>query len=556
MLNIVNSPEQQALQLATQHLQGGNYPATEQLCRQVLTRQPQNAEALHLLGIVAFQSNRYDIAAALIQQAIAINPHVATYHSNLGKVLADQYQTEPAIASCRRAVALAPQDASVWYNLGHALREHGLLDDAVVAFRKALELKPDWAEVHSNILLSLHLRPGTDPQSLLAEHRHWNQQHAVPLRRFIQSHPQTRDPQRRLRIGYVSPDLREHPVGRFFLNLLPCRDQEHFEVFCYSDWPTPDPITQRISAVADGWRHVVGVGDEQLTAMVRQDRIDILVDLTMHSAHNRLLVFARKPAPVQATYLSYCSTTGLETMDYRITDPYLDPPGRNDAFYSEQTIRLPETYWCYHPAIATPDVAPLPAQAAGHVVFGCLNKLVKVSPPVLAAWCDLLRAVPQATLLLHVPPGSQRDQILNVFVQAGIAPERITFVARMRLPDYFITHHQIDIALDPFPWVGGMTTCDALWMGVPVVSLAGELGVSRGGLSILSNIGLPELVAHTTADYVAIAAGLAGDLPRLAELRHTLRSRMQASPLMDAQRFSRHLEAAYRQMWQHWCAGK
>jgi predicted O-linked N-acetylglucosamine transferase (SPINDLY family) len=274
----------------------------------------------------------------------------------------------------------------------------------------------------------------------------------------------------------------------------------------------------------------------------------------MHAADNRLLVFARKPAPVQVTYLAYCGTTGLSAMDYRLTDPYFDPPGQNERFYSEQSVRLPETYWCYRPPIETPPVNALPALEEGYVCFGSLNNFCKVTPPTLAAWSRILQAVPGSRLLLHARAGSHRDRVRAFLAEQGISTARLEFVDFLPESEYFEIYQRIDVALDPFPYGGGTTTCDALWMGVPVVSLAGQTAVGRGGVSILSNIGLPELAAHDSEHYVRIAEALANNLPGLAGLRTMLHDRMRSSPLTDAPRFARNIEAAYREMWRRWCA--
>ena len=295
-----------------------------------------------------------------------------------------------------------------------------------------------------------------------------------------------------------------------------------------------------------------GLPDAQAVDLIRQDEIDILVDLALHTGTNRLLIFARKPAPVQVTYLGYCSSTGVETMDYRLSDPYLDPPASDLSLYSEKTIRLPETYWCYNPRGLMPAPSPPPVEEAGHITFGCLNNFAKVSP-ALDLWAEILRNVPESRLIIHSPPGAHLDAVRERFAGKGISTDRLEFPPHQRWPEYVRTYGRIDIALDPFPWCGGITTCDASWMGVPVVSLVGRTAVGRGGASILANIGLPELIAHTPEQYVKIAVGLANDLPRLAELRRTMRPRMQASPLMDAPRFARNIEAAYRQMWRIWC---
>jgi predicted O-linked N-acetylglucosamine transferase (SPINDLY family) len=259
---------------------------------------------------------------------------------------------------------------------------------------------------------------------------------------------------------------------------------------------------------------------------------------------------------VQVTYLAYAGTTGLRTMDYRLTDPYLDPPGQDETIhcYCEQSIHLPESYWCYRPLIETPPVNPLPALDAGHITFGCLNNFSKATAATLAAWCSLLQEMPGSKLVLHAYHGTHCDRVRDLFAQQGVSPERLTFVDMLPMEKYFEQYHRIDVALDPFPYGGGTTTCDALWMGVPAVSLAGRTPVGRGGLSILSNIGLADLVATDEKQYVRIALKLANDLPRLSALRATLRERMQDSPLMDAPRFARNVEAAYREMWRRWCA--
>jgi protein O-GlcNAc transferase len=287
--------------------------------------------------------------------------------------------------------------------------------------------------------------------------------------------------------------------------------------------------------------------------LIRQDKIDILVDLSMHTWGNRLLVFARKPAPVQVTYLAYCSSTGLQTIDYRLSDPYLDPLGGDESIYSEKTVRLPETFWCYQP-IVRPDVGKLPALGNGFVTFGCLNNFAKVSEPTLASWGRLLRATPGSQLLLHALEGSHRQRVVERLGREGVEDGRVRFVSRMGANEYFEMYRQIDIALDTFPQGGGTTTCDALWMGAPVVSLAGKTAAGRGGLSILSNLGLAELVGQNEEEYVRLGVQLARDIPRLSNLRSTLRQRMERSPLMDGPRFARNVEAAYRGMWETWCS--
>jgi predicted O-linked N-acetylglucosamine transferase (SPINDLY family) len=290
--------------------------------------------------------------------------------------------------------------------------------------------------------------------------------------------------------------------------------------------------------------------------MIRNDHIDLLVDLAMHTRHNRLLVFARKPAPIQVTYLAYSGTTGLETMDYRLTDPYLDPPGSDETVYVEKTVRLRHTFWCYQaPPHAPPVVAP-PAFAAHRVTFGCFNQFAKVTSKALEAWAEILRKVPDSLLVAYAAEGEHRRHSRSILEEAGVDPQRLQFLKRVSTPAYFAQYNQIDIALDTFPYPGGTTTCDALWMGVPVVCLPGGTAISRGGLSVLSNVGLSEFAAVDLANYIQIAVKLAMDLPRLADLRVSLRDRMQASPLMNARDFARDIESCYRNMWRNWCQAK
>jgi predicted O-linked N-acetylglucosamine transferase (SPINDLY family) len=399
----------------------------------------------------------------------------------------------------------------------------------------------------------MQFHPAYDARAMANVHRLWNHQHAEPLRQFVRPHLNDRGPGRRLKVGYVSPDLRRHPVGRYLLPLLAHHDKNQVEVFAYTQVPVPDDVTRQLRSHTGHWRDLAGCSDEQTAQLIRDDKIDILVDLTMHMARNRLLVFARKPAPVQVTYLAYCSTTGLEAIDYRLSDPYMDPPEMDESVYSERTMRLPDCYWCYQPIIAAPEFGPLPALEQGHITFGCLNNFCKVSEPTLAAWAKILQAVPNSQLLIHAPEGGSRQRVQERLKGDGIAPRRVQFAGFVPIESYFDLYHRIDMALDTFPCGGGTTTCDALWMGVPVVSLLGQTAVGRGGLSILSNIGLPELVARSEDEYVRIAAELAHDLPRLSHLRSTLRPRMERSPLMNAPRFARNVEFAYRQMWRQWC---
>ncbi len=441
-------------------------------------------------------------------------------------------------------------------NLAAALKDMGLLAEALAVFRRSSELCPQLSSWQSNVVYTLHFLPDCDAATLNAEHGSWNQRHAEPLARFARPHLNVADPDRRLKIGYVSPDLRNHPVGRFLLPLLEAHDEKCVEVFCYASVASFDEVSQQLRSLAHHWIDAKDLSDELLAQRIREDRIDILVDLSAHTKKSRLLVFARKPAPVQVTYLAYCSTTGLCAIDYRLTDPFFDPPGPQTAFYSETSVWLPETYWCYQPPYALPPASPLPALDRPYVTFGCLNNFCKATPPVLATWRHLLQSIAGSHLLIHAHAGSHRERVQAFMSEGGVDPSRVEFVGFIPPPEYFRLYDRIDIALDPFPYAGGTTTCDALWMGVPVISLAGTTAVGRAGVSILSNAGLPELIAGTPQDYVRIAVGLASDLPRLAALRAGLRGRLDRSPLTDAPRFAHNMESAFREMWRRWCQSR
>jgi predicted O-linked N-acetylglucosamine transferase (SPINDLY family) len=521
--------------------------------RRALELKPDYADAYNNLGALLHSGGQTDDAISSHQQAIRLKPDYAEAHCNLGIAFQTLGRHAEAIACYHRALELKPDYAEAHVNLGNARKDQGELRDALDCYRRAMALKPDSAPAHSNLLYTLHFCPDYDSRAIYLAHREWEQQHAAPLAEQQRPHANDRSPDRRLRVGYVSPDFRDHVVGRNLLPLFREHNRQEVEVFCYSDVLTPDHVTAQLRSSAAVWRSIVGLNHEQLADLIRQDAIDVLVDLTLHMAGSRLLAFARKPAPVQVTYLGYCSTTGLNAIDYRLTDPFLELPSGEERLYAEQSICLPETYWCYEPPADAPPVNAPPACEAGHVTFGCLNNFCKVTQPTLVAWCRLLKVVPRSRLLLHAHPGSHRDRVRNFLAEHDVSPERLSFVSFAPIAEYMRLYQQIDIALDPFPCGGGITTCDALWMGVPVVSLVGNTAVGRAGFSILSNVGLPELAARDTEQYVDIAVAMAQDLPRLADLRTTLRDRMRNSPLMDASRFARNVEAAYRAMWCRWC---
>ncbi len=521
--------------------------------RTALRFTPQSAEVLGNLGNALQELGRLDEAITAHREALRLESASADAHYNLANALQARDQFDEAIARYEQALSLKPDHAEALHNLGNALWAVGQIDEAIAHYRRAVALDPASPVMLSNLVYAFYFHPGYDARAILAENREWDRRHGQPLKSRIVPHANERSPDRRLRIGYVSPDFREHVVGRNLLPLIREHDREKAEIFCYANVLKADALTEQLRGMAKGWRDIVGLGDEAAAEMIRRDGIDILVDLTLHMAHNRLPLFAYEPAPVQVTYLGYCGTTGLSAMDYRLSDPYLDPPGGEMNCYSEKTVRLPCSYWCYEPLGPTPEVSALPALSLGHVTFGCLNNFTKVSEGALELWMTIMREVPGSMLLLQAPAGRARQRVIDRFVAGNIAKERLEFVGMQEWEAYLKSLSRLDVALDPFPYGGGITSCDAIWMGVPVVTLSGETAVGRSGRSILSNIGLPELVAETAEEYVKKAVALASDLPRLTELRSSLRERVARSPLRDAKRHTRDIEAAFREMWRRWC---
>jgi predicted O-linked N-acetylglucosamine transferase (SPINDLY family) len=535
----------QLIRSAMADQQAGRLAQAEATYRQVLSLQPRNHHALHFLGITLSQMGQCDAAIELIKRSLMIHPNQPAAWSNLGLIYPKLNRYNDAVDACRRAIALHPRYAYAYHNLGHLLASKGQLDEAIAAFRQALRHQPNYPSAHSNILFTLHFLPGQSPQMILEEARRWDEHYGVPLSRLARPHIPDLTPDRPLRIGYVSPDFRDHVVGRNLLPLLTRHDHSQFHITCYSGVTNPDAITERYQKCVDAWRSTLGISDPQLADLIRGDGIDILVELSLHMSNNRLLTFAMKPAPIQVTFAGYPGTTGLSAIDYRLTDPYLDPP-EHDSFYSEKSIRLPDSFWCYDPIDVSLEVNSLPADSVDHITFGCLSNFCKINNDVLALWSRVLGQVPASRIIILAPPGDHRQRIIGQF---AIDPDRVEFVEYRPHPAYLEMYHRIDISLDTFPYNGHTTSLDSLWMGVPVVSLTGPGAPCRAGLSQLTNLALTELVAESPDQFIRIATELAADLPKLKRLRASLRQRMQQSPLMDAAGFAHGIEAAYRQIW-------
>ncbi len=564
----------QLLHQAFEHHRTGRLREAEETYHQVLALDANNVRALQLLGILAQQANRHDIALQYLRESIALDPSQPEAFYNLGNSLlntkqfdaaADAFATamklsptffeairnlgsaqmladraDAAMEAFARAAALQPTAADVHNNLGLAQSAMGAVDQAIESFRRAKELSPSYRAAQDNYLYTLLFHAGYDAEQIAREHRAWAEGFP-PLGEVQFANERTLD--RPLRVGYISPNFREHPVGRAMLPLIEQADRDQFMTTCYSDSiaNANDPIQQRLRRFATTWRESAGWSDEQLMQQIRADQIDILVDTTLHMTGNRLPLFARRAAPVQVTFIGYPATTGLSQIDYRITDPWLDPPGASESVNSETLLRLSRSFWCYDGQGDPLPSAPA-ARGDGPITFGSLNNPAKISPGTIETWSKILAAVPSSRLMLQGPARAV----------AGIDPTRLIFVPRASRERYLANYQQIDIGLDPWPYNGHMTSCDALWMGVPVVSLEGRTSVGRGGASILAAIGLTELLARTTDQYVEIVANLACDRERLSALRATLRARMKQSPLMDSAGFTRDVEKLYREMWTRW----
>ena len=523
-----------------------------------LDADPKLANALFNRANLEKQRGRTAAAEADLRRALALDPAHADWHCSLAEVLLLQWRLDDAEASERAALAIQPRYARAWFGMGNTLMMLSRADEAESAFRQAIEIEPDLAEAHGNLLLCLHYRKGNDAPALFEEHLAWAKRHAEGLRQSAGYAAINRSPGRRLNIGYLSPNFHRHSVASFFEPLLAAHDRTRFRVFCYSNVDHPDEVTARLQGLADVWRDLRGESGDGAARMIREDRIDILVDLAGHTGGGQPLVFARKPAPVQIAWLGYPNTTGLAEMDFRLTDTVADPAGETDRFHSEELLRLPNGFLCFAPDAGSPEPGELPALAAGRITFGCFNNLAKVTPDMIALWSRLLAAAPQARLLLKahaLGSESARRGILALFAGHGIDAGRLALHGpEDAVAGHLARYREVDIALDTFPYHGATTTCEALWMGVPVVTLAGSTHVSRVGASILKQVALDDLVATSADEYLAKALALSSDLDKLRALRQGMRARMRASPLLDGAGFARAVEAAYQEAWTGWLA--
>lgn len=539
----------------------GRLPEAEDACKTAIRFAPDDPDAHATYATVLHTMHAMEQASREFEIALSLRPNDPKILNNFGNLLMDIDQPVRAGMLYRSAIAIDPTRAELFNNLGNMLKLQGEIDEAIECYRRTLQLKPDSVAVHSNLLLTLNSHPRSE-EGLLPAHKEFAKRHAEKFYpRDPLDFPNDQNPDRRLRIGYVSPDFRRHSVAYFFEPILFAHNRDAVEVFCYSDVLRPDEVTARMKAKADGWREIAGHSDDQVDQMIRQDRIDILIDLAGHTGNNRMLVFARKPAPLQVTYLGYPNTTGLQTIEYRLTDAEADPQRTSDAC-TERLVRLPRGFLCYKPHEKSPVVRDLNVAGAGDfsVTFGSFNNYAKVTEPTLRLWAQILAAVPGARLVLKAESLSDpevRQGLRATFAEVGGDPARLDPLGREpTTARHLSTYHRIDIALDTFPYNGTTTTCEAIWMGVPVITLTGRSHHARVGTSILTRVGLTGLIAKTPEEYVSIAVNLARDSTRRQQLSMGLRNRMRKSPLMDAPGFVKDLETAYRKMWQHWCKVK
>jgi protein O-GlcNAc transferase len=525
--------------------------------RRALEIKPDSPEVYNNLGLALKELGKFDEAVACCRRALELRPDWAPMHNNLGNLLCRQEKPDEAIDAYRRALELKPDFAAAHNNLGNAMKHQGRLDEALASFRRALTLAPSDIDAHSNVLSTLQYCDGVTLRQLAEAHAEYEQRHCAPLGKTWNGHANVRDPERKLRLGLVSSDFGRHPVGYFLVRTLENLDRSQCEVVCYSDRIASDEITARLKSAVFRWHNVFGLPDHQLAGKIRDERIDILFDLAGHTAGNRLLVFARKPAPIQMTWIGYEGTTGVRSIDHLLADRHV-APAEMEAFCCEKVLRLPDGYVCYDPPDQAPPVGPLPASQTGRLTLGSFNSLTKITPAVVAAWSRILHRLPDARLVFKYQ-GLDRPEVqarfLRMFQTHGIGSERLELLGRSPYAEYLATYQRIDLALDSFPFNGGATTCEALWMGVPGITCPGGTFASRHSLSHLSGVGLRETIAGSLEEYVDLAVELAGDLPRLAEIRARLRPQMAASPLCDGKRFANNLLHLLRQVWRDWSNG-
>lgn len=553
-----------------------------------LEYKPGYAGAWFNAGVVLSKLKRDVEAESALRRAIGIEPRLLEAHSALFHLCQAHGNKSAALQALEDALSKWPDWVEARYNYGVLLMDLGREVEAEIAFRRVLALDPafmlayrmlgailplqsriaellalvragrgrfpDNLELESLEIFALNFSDELSAEDLFARHRAYGVrlEQATPARPAIFT--SARDPNRRIRIGYVSGDFSYHPVAQFLVPVLEHHDRSRYETYCYSVGTKLDEFTQQVATRTDVWRPVAALSETELAEVIARDAIDVLIDLSGHSGISRLGVFARQPSPVQAAWLGYLNTTGMTRVQYRITDRISDPPGLAERLHTERLVRLPHSQWCYRPFVMVPEAVASPCARSGFVTFGSFNQISKLSPSARKLWVQILHRLPDARLLIMgLHPGRAREALLQSFERDGVAAERISLVPHLPVADYYGTFGKVDIALDSMPYSGGTTTCDSLWMGVPVITAPGERSASRSAASILTTLGLTDWIAATPQEYVELAVKRASESQRLAVLRSTLRQRMRVSPLMDEPTFARDLERILRSMWRNWC---
>jgi protein O-GlcNAc transferase len=535
------------------------YSEAESSFRKAVQLSPEDPGLLLTLGNLLFARGKVTECESCYAGVLHLKPDYAEAYANLGKALQSQGRFSEAEEKFRKAIEIQPTSFDSYNELGMSLSGQGKLEAAIAAYRKALTLKPEFHTACSNLLLTLNYSSGYSASQIFSEHEYRVKAAFRHVKRFDEYRNNT-DPARRIRIAYVSPDFRDHSVARFFEVLPKYHDRDVFEVISYSDVNGGDTVTKRLAELSDGWRPICGQSDEEVARQIHSDQIDILVDLSGHTARNRMPVFASRPAPVQVSYLGYPNTTGLAEIDYRLTDRIADPEEVTDEYFTESLVRLPECFLCYTPPENTFPAKKCPSEDNRYVTFGSFNNFTKMTTEVLEVWASLLNSVPDSRLLLKnfaLSDQSVRDHCYSIFARAGIHCDRLELHgATQSKSEHLKLYERVDVGLDTFPYNGTTTTCEALWMGVPVVVLEGKYHAGRVGLSLMSILGLQHLTACDPEQYCALAASLAEDEHQRQEWRTSLRDIMTNSALCNGPAFVRHMESAYRKMWAQWCANQ
>jgi len=565
----------------------GEVKEASRLCRQILRMQPEEANTLNLLGSVSQQLGKPHDAIDLVNRALAIAPNNEFFLNNLGLIfhmqnkleaanrafasaldkspnfsealnnqaalLLDMGEPEEAASLLEKALAIRPEFPAAISNLGKSQADIGRVEEAITYYDRAIELAPNIISTAYGRLCLLPYSPSHSNTDIFNQAvSYWSLQPTTSEPPF----PNTRNSKRPLRVGYVSADLNEHPVARFLEPVIKRHDGSAFKIYLYSCSEETDGLTDRLHALSHRWRDCAQMSDQRLKETISADKIDILIDLSGHTVGNRLAVFKERAAPLQVTWLGFCTTTGLPNMDYIIADMFVLPPDE-DAYFSEQVIRLPDSYLCFDPPNLPLKPVAMITKQSGCVTFGCLNNVQKLNRYVIEVWSKLLSVLPTAKLLIKDHRLSQPailNRIITDFTQLGINTDRLILMKQTdNRAQHLAAYSQVDIALDPFPFGGGTTTIEALWMGVPVITLKGTRWAGRLGESFLTTIGLPDFVATSEDEYISIAKNLANDPVRLQSLKSTLRTILLSSPLCDPDRFTRHLEGVYRDIWTQWC---